>query len=204
MFEFQKDCGLELIKEMVAEDKNTSRIYGFILYTDKDPYVAKVLRDNDFWNGLNCISGSNWPIFAVRPLQVGQMRIQGSSPGMMSYLVSTWEEPKANLPIIRDFGLKDSKDSPLFVAFMWDDTDKLNQIAIPIMGNDIDSTYHSIEEIVKVITRVEAAILPEYKGTINVFRNVKSELEALQIKHKVIERGLILKKIAEFCSVFIR
>ena len=48
MISFEKECGLETIKNLVKGDKTLSRIYGFILYTDKDPYVAKVLRDEDF------------------------------------------------------------------------------------------------------------------------------------------------------------
>ena len=72
MFPFEKECGLKIIKELVKGDKTLSRIYGFILYTDKDPYVAKVLRDEDFWNALDSISGANWPIFSVRPLRKGK------------------------------------------------------------------------------------------------------------------------------------
>ena len=45
MVPFEKECGLKIIKNLVKGDKTLSRIYGFILYTDKDPYVAKVLRD---------------------------------------------------------------------------------------------------------------------------------------------------------------
>lgn len=50
MFAFQKDCGLRVIKDLVDGDANLSRIYGFILYTEKDPYVIKVLRDEVFGN----------------------------------------------------------------------------------------------------------------------------------------------------------
>lgn len=59
MFSFEKECGLEIIKDLVKGDKTLSRIYGFILYTDQDPYVVKVLRDEDFWNALNSLSGAN-------------------------------------------------------------------------------------------------------------------------------------------------
>ena len=202
MFEFQRECGLSVIKELVKDDKNLSRIYGFILYTDKDPYVVKVLRDRDFWNALNDISGSNWPIFAARPLQKGGYRHLGGTGGA-SCMVQTWEEPNNNVPILNDFGLEDSQDLPLFVVFMWDDDDNLNEITIPIRGKDADTVYHSLEEIVKTIARVEEAILPEYKGTVNVFRNVKSELEALDLKHKIIARGQIVHRLAEFRGIFV-
>lgn len=203
MFNFQKDSGLKVIKGLVEGDANISRIYGFILYTERDPYIAKVLRDDDFWNALDSISGRNWPIFATRPLEQGQMEIKGGSSGYTGFMVQTWKEPSMNIPILKDFGLEDSQDLPLFVVFMWDNDDNLNEVAIPIQGNDTDSVFHSLEEIVKAIARVEDAVLPEYKGTVNVFRNVKSEFEALNLKSKIIYRGKILHRIAEFLSVFV-
>ena len=203
MLEFQKECGLSIIKELVEGDKNLSRIYGFILYTEADPYVAKVLRDQDFWKALDTISGSNWPIFAARPLQQGHERLLGGGPGQIGFLVWGWDEPKANEPIIRDFGIKDSSELPLFVAFFWDDQDDLEEITIHIEGEDIDTVYHSLKEIVETITKAEAAIFPQYKRSANVFKNVQAEIAALNLRHKVIKRGKIALKIAEFLSVFV-
>lgn len=204
MFEFQENCGLKLVKDLVEGEENLSRIYGFILYTEASPYVVKVLQDDAFWDALNSISGSNWPIFAVRPLRRGQRSIKGYSPRVMSYLVPTWDEPKGNLSVLSDFGLKSSEDLPLFIAFMWDDNDQLNEIAIPIRGNDVDSTYQSLETIVKTIAQVECEVLPQYKQSINVFRNVKSELESMEFKYKLIERGRIVKRIADFLSSYLK
>ena len=203
MINFEKTCGLKLIKDLVGEDKNLSRIYGFILYTEKDPYVAKVLRDEDFWNALDSLSGANWPIFAVRPLQRGQYKMPSTSRNVISYMMPTWDEPRTNMPILHDFGMKDSENLPLFMAFMWDDQDELNQIAISITGSDVDSVYHSIEEIVKTITRVESEVSPQYKRSVNVFRNVVTEMEALNFKHKVIQRGKIAFRISEYLGTFV-
>lgn len=203
MFELQKECGLEVIKDLVKGDKNLSRIYGFILYTDKDPYVAKVLRDEDFWRSLDSISGDNWPIFAARPLQQGYYQTSGGGQGYIGFLVQTWIEPKENETIIKDFGLDDSKDLPLFVAFMWDDEDNLHEVTIPIEGKNTDEVYESLREIVDAITRVEAEILPQYKRTENVFRNVESEIKAKKFKRRVVKGVEIAKKLKDFFSVFI-
>ena len=203
MFEIQKECGLDVIKGLVEGDKNLSRIFGFILYTDKDPYVAKVLRDEDFWNSLDNISGDSWPIFAVRPLQKGFYQCSGSGSGGTGFMVQTWVEPKDNIPVIHDFGLDGTNELPLFVAFMWDDENKLQQVTIPIEGKNTDEVYESLKDIVKVITRVESYILPEYKRTENVFRNVESELKSIKVKRRV-EKGVdISKKFLDFFSVFI-
>ncbi len=204
MLDFQKTCGLKLVKDLVTGDSNLSRIYGFILYTEKDPYVAKVLRDEDFWNALDSISGVNWPIFAVRPLVKGHYGLPSyMKSSCVHYMVPTWDEPHKNMPVINDFGLKDTEKLPLFVAFMWDDNDELNQVAIPITGNDVDTVFHSIEEIVKVITKAEASVLPQYKRTVNVFRNIVAELDALQFRHTVIRRGKISFRISEFLRTFV-
>ena len=204
MFSFEKECGLETIKNLVKGDKTLSRIYGFILYTDQDPYVVKVLRDEDFWNALNSLSGANWPIFAVRPLRKGNYSLPASSRSdIISYMVPTWVEPKTNMQVLRDFGLEKTNRLPLFVAFMWDDTDELNQVTIPIQGKNTDAVYNSIEEIVKVITKAEAEVLPQYKGTVNVFRNIVAELDAMKFRHTVIKRGKIAYRLSEFLSVFV-
>jgi hypothetical protein len=56
---------------------------------------------------------------------------------------------------------------------------------------------------VKVITKAEAEILPQYKGTVNVFRNIVTELNALKFKHTLIKRGKIAYRISEFLGTFV-
>lgn len=202
MFDFQKDCGLEIIKELVVGESNISRIYGFILYTEKDAYVAKVLRDDDFWKSLDAISGSSWPIFAARPLQRGSYTTKGYRPNGIGMMIHSWDEPIANKAVLDYFGIQDSKELPLFIAFMWDDSDNLNQVSVHINGHSEDSVYGSLKEIVSIISRTEAEVLPENKGTVNLFRNVKSALEGLEWKISAISRGKVVAKIAEFLSVF--
>lgn len=198
MYDFKTQCGLQAVKGYIDANPPKSRIYGFILYSKKHPFVLQALRDTDIWNALNEISGSNWPIFAVRPLEPGISRTSGSSPYGMSFLVETWEEPTNNYPVLIDFGLQDSKSLPLFVAFMWDDNDELHQIAIPINAYDKESVFHSLEEIVGIISKVETAVPEGEKNTVSVFNNVKKALTALKIKHFIIERGKIPMRIAEF------
>ena len=118
-------------------------------------------------------------------------------------MVQTWYEPIANKQVLEDFGIEDTQDMPIFVAFMWDDSDNLNAVMIPIRGNDVDTTYNSIREIVKTIADAETAILPEYKGTVNVFREVKAALNGLNFKYKVKAFGKITKRIKDLLEIFL-
>ena len=203
MLDFQKDCGLKLIRDLVKSDETLSRIYGFILYTEKDPYVAKVLQDDSFWNALDAISGTTWPIFAARPLKEGHSELRGGGiPGTMSMMVSVWEEPKSNYPILEYFDLDSSEKMPVFIAFIWDDNDELNQVAVPIRGNTMDDVYASLREIVKVISKVENDIKSENKQSVQVFRNVKMELEALNWKYNAKQKVKFVIKILDFLRFF--
>lgn len=202
MFPIQAKCGLDVVKDYV-HNTNTSRIYGFILYTKQNPYVAKVLRDNDFWDALDEKSGKNWPVFAVRPLDKGYYDTNTpSNPNTIGFMVQTWTEPSANKEILHEFGLSSSEDLPCFVAFMWDDNDNLQSITIPIVGKDVDSVFLSIETIVKIISDTEQRILPQYKRNVEVFRNVADELNALKFRYKMKSLGKITKMLSDFLGVF--
>lgn len=202
MLPIQQDYDLDFLKDMV-KDKYLSRIYGFILYTRKNPYVVKVLRDDDFWNSLNDISGANWPIFAVKPHEQNHHVSRSYSvPGALGFMVQTGVTLELNTKFLIDFGLSDYEDLPCFVAFMWDDNDNLQSITVPIRGNDISTVYSSIETIVRLISETESKILPEYKQNVEVFRNVSDQLKALEFKHDFKKSVCIGRKIIEFLKLF--
>ncbi len=203
MYPLQKENGLEVIKENV-KNANTSRLYGFILYTDSDPYVKKVLRDDDFWDALDEKSGQNWPIFAVRPITKEKTGIRAlSNPRMINFIVSESERKISNEMVLKTFGLSSAKDLPCFVAFMWDDSDNLQSISVPIRGNNIDECYNSLREIVELITEAEDKVLPEYKRNVELFHIVADELSALQTRYTVKSIGRITKKFLDFFSSYI-
>ena len=203
MFPIEEEYGLETIKGLVEGDKNLSRIFGFILYTEQHPFIAKVLQDSAYWNALDNISGPNWPIFAVRPLEKGYYSCPRSRGNEMQMMIHTWNEPQTNLPILHDFGLESSNELPCFVAFMWDNHNKLKRISIPIRGNNTESVYNSIEEIVRVVAETEKKVLPEYKHNVELFDIVSKNLEALKCKHTLKTIGQTGRKFIEFFKLFV-
>ena len=59
-----------------------------------------------------------------------------------------------------------------------------------------------MKNIVTAITKVEDAILPEYKGSVNVFRNVETEIDAMKFKRRTIMGAEIVKKFKDLLSMF--
>lgn len=196
-----QEYDLKVIKNWV-KNSNTSRIYGFILYTDKNPHIKKVLRDDDYWKAFDEISGANWPIFTARPLNQGSYEFPKGQNFGMSMMVSVWEEPENNIPILKDFGFKDSQELPCFVAFIWDDDDNLQKIEVSIEDDNIDTTYKSIKKIVEVISNAESHVLPEYKNNIELFNIVSKQLETLKFQYNMKKMGRITKKFLELFSLF--
>ncbi len=193
MLDFKAQCGLKLVKELVLGDKNLSRIYGFILYTERDDCVVNALNDKAFWNSLDSISGDNWPIFAVRPLLPGHWESSGGGrANSIGFIVTKYVEPDSNKTILQEFNIEDGRELPLFVAFMWNDNDIIEKIAVPIDGQNVDTVRNSLKTIVNTITDVENKIEPQYKQTESVFREVKEALEAQQFKPQVMKVAKVI------------
>lgn len=189
--DLRKDC-----------EKSKSRIYGFILFTDRDPYLISVLENEVFWNALNARSGENWPIFSAKPLKQGSYKFPESPAGAMSYMVRKWCEPLENKPFIKFFGLDDTEDLPCFVTFIWGDDGKLKTIITPIRGRTSDDVYNILQDIIDIITKAESRILDEYKQTENVFREVKQDLEAKELRTQMGKSFSMLSKVRLFLGLF--
>ena len=167
-----------------------SRIYGFIVYTRAHSYIAKVLRDEDFWYELDEISGPNWPIFAVRPLEQGCYKMPSCSRKSKSNICCSmnevWYEPNENKKVLEWFALDKSEDLPCMVIFSWNDNDKLERFVWKLSNDSLDNAFNLIREVVKIVTETESYILPKYKKSISVYRNVRNSLDA-----KLARRGFL-------------
>lgn len=198
MCAIQEECDLKLIRDLV-DDKNLSRIYGFILYTDKDLMVKKVLSDKLYWEELDRKSGKRWPIFTVRQLVKGHDEFMPSSPNGTSFTMKKWHEPLVNMDVLNTFEIESTEDLPCFVAFIWDDNDVVQSISVNINGCTDSDVYLKLGEVISAMARAEAAVLPEYKQNVELFRNVKSELEGLNFKYQA---KSVFKTASKFIPLF--
>ena len=183
MFPLEKEFGLKELRSKC--DNSPSRIFGFIMYTRRHSYITKVLRDIDFWNELDEISGPRWPIFAVRPLKQGYYQHPNFPPDAIEKMVPTWIEPNENRKYLDVFSLRESSDLPCFVVFIWNDEDELEQISFRLSNNNLEEAFDSIRNIVSIISESERHILPEYRKTDRVFSNVREDLKAHFVRKKI-------------------
>ncbi len=174
MIELKKEMGITQIREI--SEHTVARIFGFIMYTRRHAYIIKALRDNDLWSELDEISGANWPIFSVKLLSEGRYELPKSNRNSSQMLVPIWKEPNENKEFLSVFSLNESKDLPCFITFIWKDNDEIEQIVWKLSNKNKEEAFNSIREVVSIISETEELILPEYKRTENVFRNVKANI----------------------------
>ena len=195
MIELKKEMGITQIREI--SEHTVARIFGFIMYTRRHAYIIKALRDNDLWSELDEISGANWPIFSVKPLSEGRYELAKSNRNLSQMLVPIWKEPNENKEFLSVFSLNESKDLPCFITFIWKDNDEIEQIVWKLSNKNKEEAFNSIREVVSIISETEELILPEYKRTENVFRNVKANIEARIAKHSIIRNLKTVLRLKE-------
>lgn len=195
MIELKKEMVITQIREI--SEHTVARIFGFIMYTRRHAYIIKALRDNDLWSELDEISGANWPIFSVKPSSEGRYELPKSNRNLSQMLVPIWKEPNENKEFLSVFSLNESKDLPCFITFIWKDNDEIEQIVWKLSNKNKEEAFNSIREVVSIISETEELILPEYKRTENVFRNVKANIEARIAKHSIIRNLKTVLRLKE-------
>ena len=198
MFPLEEEFGLTELRRRC--DNSISRIFGFIMYTRRHSYITKVLEDIHFWNELDEISGPRWPIFAVKPLEQGRYQYPNFPPDFIGMMVQTWIEPNENRKYLDVFSLKESSDLPCFIVFIWNDDNEIEQITFKLSNQNQDAAFNSIREIVSIISDAEQQILPAYRKTDSVFRNVKADLEAHFFHRKITRTFKYFPYIYDFIS----
>lgn len=165
MFDIREYIEGEILFEVAKE--SPVRLCRFIVYSRKHPHVAKVLRDEDYWRELDAISGVNWPIFAIRPVNP-----QGY------YTRKDAMTDEANENAVRACLEMEDYEMPCFVCFIWDDQGNLKKISHRIDDRTLETTHTDLRNLVTRVADAINAIKPEYAQSENVFRNVKETVEA--------------------------
>ena len=151
----------QLIKDRMTY--KTANVFGMIVYTEENPHIVKVLRDQDYWNSLNART-KNWILYAVKP------------DDNYSHLLDSYIMPQ--------LGLSTNRSLPLLIVFAEDSNQIIYQREYDIDDSSVTVAYQSIEATVKTISDAVSAIFPENLSSLNVFREVEKALDAeLSKKH---------------------
>ena len=160
--------------DLLIRDKKiykTANIFGLIAYSERNPFVVKVMRDSDFWNSLNTRT-DGWILYAVKP------ESDYYAGGNADY-------------INQCLGLK-PEDYPQLIILGIGTDRIMKQRNYPIAGDSVESVYKSIEKNIDLVSASVKKIYPDYKTSTNVFREVVASLDAelASVKWKRVASGL--------------
>lgn len=181
--DISQELGLSVIRDY--SDMSVSNICGFILYGREHPNVKKVLKDKDYWDAFDAISGPNWPIFAPEPLDPKVLVSKSkSSKNGSSFMLAAHVDTDKTKAILDLFGLTDSEELPCFVLFAWNEKGDLLSDAYRIPDSTVDEVYNSLREVISEVAKAERLILPNYKRTNSVYRETLKQVKHLRFMHK--------------------
>lgn len=156
MFPLEEMLNVKLLMDSKRQF-NTANVFGFIAYSERNPYVAKVLQDKDFWKSLNARS-EGWILYAIKP---DSEYFKGGNADFIN----------------ESLGLK-PEDYPQLVILAIGSNQVMMQRNYPISDKSVDDAYRSIENNVNVITSAVERIHPNYKSATGVHREVVMALDA--------------------------
>ncbi|MHA6253212.1 hypothetical protein [Oceanobacillus sp. CAU 1775] len=99
-----------------ATFKKNRKLSAILLFTEKDPVIVKLLKDADFINALDSLSGEKIDVYYTK-LVSGELGIPERKGNEMSFMVPIWKEPKQNEELFSLFKIKDSRELPMLILF---------------------------------------------------------------------------------------
>lgn len=146
--------------QLLIKDKKqfgTANIFGFIAYSERNPYVAKVLEDKTFWEGLNART-EGWILYAIKP---DSNYFKGGNADYIN----------------QSLGLQ-PEDYPQLIILAIGSNKIMMQRNYPISGDSTERVYNSIQKNIDIITNAVRMIYPEFKNSTHVHREAVLALDA--------------------------
>lgn len=185
-----------------------SNIYGFILFSEINYSVVKVMRDADFINALHVISGPNWPILFVSPLEKKIIDFDGTGTNStIGYSLCVSRETAYNKDALEFFDLKNSEsDLPCFVVFSRDinNSEVFAQRAFRINGMTEDEVRQSLGEIVSTIADIERTIRDGSAEQFNdqyIFWEATKKLDQMEVGNLIRKSLPGVSSVASFFAI---
>lgn len=190
---------IDVMEKNIQEIMSSSSIktFGFILYSDENPNMVKLLRDDDYWNALNSASGEKFFIFSVKPKK-GSFGFSDMPPGTLGVMAPTWKEPNDNKELLQVFEINSTQSLPLFLIFTKVGSHLLKH-SIKIDETNTDAALLQLRKIFYKIDEVANSINSEFEHEAQVhdkFSEILQKHNFLKIVSNIYDIFGVVKKIS--------
>lgn len=153
---------MDSFNSLVEEYKSrngVANIFGVILFTNLNPNIKKVLRDEDYWQSYEEITGDRFCVFSVKPIK-GEYAVSSPPEGLSAFMIPIWKEPSENKKLLKLFELEDTKNLPMLLLFTHVQGEYL-KIELKLDDSTQDSAQNSIKEQLEFCVNVLSLIRKE-------------------------------------------
>jgi len=183
---------------------NRALAFAFILWDFTHPHVTKVLKDPDYWNALDEISGRYLSVFSfhTRPSKgKRKARQYEQQSDVISYMVKVHTDVKDSERSLleRYFDLEDGIKLPAVLFFQVSNEEIIGTHLVQLQSEKIEDSFLEIRNILSVAAASVSEVVQEnYANSPEIFALIKKKLEdrglRLWIK-KGYEKAMQAKKL---------
>lgn len=171
------------ITSQLLEYYDKTLLFGLILFTEEHPHVIKMLRDTDYYDALDKITGDQIAVFTTMLFR-GEYTYPSPPPGTFAMMRPIWKEPQENKKILSWFDIEDTRALPLFVLFGMEGNALYYQ-KYPIQSKSVEDMFNSLQQMLSVVSDVAKKDTGSDRKA--VFGQAQWEMKQLQYRLKAEE-----------------
>jgi hypothetical protein len=205
------------LNDKLLENYENFPLFGLILFTKSHPHIVKVLKDKDYYDALDEISGKLLLVFATMLFDggfrtpnpppekypskttkivtnevTGAFYIESTGTSTSYMMEPIWVDSSENKEVISWFNIKDSREFPLFVLFAFENSIMCYK-KYPLRDSSVQEAFRSLKEVLSAISFELNDKMND--DSVSLFGKAKWEVSKLQFKRQ-------LKDVAGVVSQF--
>lgn len=152
--------------------------FGFIIYDETTPQYRKVLRDKDYWEALDKISGDKMMIFALSDKVNSRSEGDNMMHMMTSFTPSRSTRTKSYSHLLNEvFDNEALLVYPSVLFFQVFEGNIYNYRLVPLRRGTVEESFAAVQKLFESIAKVLEQIAPEnYQNYREIFELVKDDL----------------------------
>lgn len=181
-------------------------VFAFILYDFQNPQILKVLKDRDYWNSLDSISGQYLTIFSINIKPKISIRSRSAANNLIfrnMVSVNSFGDPSEayNSIMNKYFSSSDEFKYPSVIFFQVERDEILDYMMIQLKEKQIEKSYLELQIYIQEVVDTLKQITPENSSNYKeIFNMVRVSVNSAEFFAKTKNKSLGLSHISQLFS----
>ncbi len=193
------------------KESNRAMAFAFIVYNFKNPSISKVLKDHDYWEALNSISGKYLSVFYFdKPKKKCAQKMSTSRTDVIYCMTSVGKmlSPETvNDYIYKTFNLSENVASPFVVFFQTEGENITKCFVVKLKKEKVEESFLELKQHIKNAVESIEEVTPENSQNSQciyslIENGVKNGTVNEFIKTRIFEPLTVVTTIGSFFKLF--